>query len=258
MGRNNNSVIAPRPPEGGQPPLEMTHDLAGRIRLARLGGILALAVWAGFTAIVLLGPGGPISDGRWLFGLAGGLALGVTTLLLAGFHGRPQGADLTRSIAVAQGFDLAPATESYRDRFGLNEAEALRHEREFRRWAALAGVLPTPKSKYPERRGAVPDYRDHLATEHLELFGQLCSVLPAGHPAMELVRHDDAAKSGDYAALSLGYEFAYGEAPDRDIWPECTYPDLVSWRQALARAFPEDHATAAVRALTGAYSNTSG
>jgi hypothetical protein len=227
---------------------EASEDLVRRRAKARLAGKIGLAVLVATCPLVIwMGVTG--GSGQALLMAVCGIVLAgvIVSIPLSATHVNRD--DLARVIAAAEAFDLAPATAEYRARLGLSEPEAARHEREFRRWAALAALARDPVTTWPSQAGPLVAFRDCVASQP-GLFAAFCAALPGGHASLDLHWAPYGEAGAPYANLWLAYGFAYGETPDPAVWPTATYSWLATRQMEFAAPSPDDLLAAALRALT--------
>lgn len=234
-------IDAARPSAGRQGDLTARRLAAQRMRAGALAvfiAALALAAWLATRGQALEA-----------FIMAGsGAVLALTMGIVFASAARVIPADLAQSIAAAEAFDLGPVTAAHRAQLGVSEAEAASHEREFRRWAALATLTISGTTHWPLRDGPFIAYSAALAGQPA-LYRALCAALPGGHAALEVQWVPYAEAGIEYAHLWLAYGFAFGQPPDPATWPPSTYSLLATRQMELAIRSPGLGHAAAIQAL---------
>jgi len=110
------------------------------------------------------------------------------------------------------GFDLTLAARRYRDKTGCNEEEALRVEREFRRFFLL--IAENPGKQFGLHNGQIDDFWHELIC-CTALYHDFCIAV-----AGRFIHHDPQGGRGDgYAGTWWAYHDRFAEAPALAYWP---------------------------------------
>lgn len=219
---------------------------ARRLQAQRMRAAALAAFIAGLAFAAWLAMRGNALQAFIMAGACAVLALTMGVVFASAARVTPE--DLAQSIAVAEAFDLGPVTAAHRARLQLSEADAVRHEQAFRRWAALATLTIDGTTFWPLQDGPFMAYRTTLS-EQPALFRALCVALPGGHATLAVQWVPYAEAGIEYAHLWLAHGFAFGEPPDPDLWPPATYSLLATRRMDVAIRSPDLGLAAAVQAL---------
>jgi len=109
-------------------------------------------------------------------------------------------------------FALTLAAQRYRDKTGCDEEEALRVEREFRRFFLL--IAENPGKQFGLHNGQIDDFWHELIC-CTALYHDFCIAV-----AGRFIHHDPQGGSGDgYARTWWAYHDRFAEAPALAFWP---------------------------------------